>query len=157
MRLSGWAMPWRTPRRRPIWLRCVKPWPGSVPSLRRCATAGLSAAFPKRKSSGSSGLRLRWSRSAVISTSSPTGSGKSPPPSDRSSPLRFHHNLADDLARFEHLVDPPRLGKLQAGVDQRTDPAGGEMVEQRCCRRLADVGPAVEAVDREEANRRADL
>ena len=58
---------------------------------------------------------------------------------------------------FEHLVGPARLGELQAGVDKRTNAAGGKMVQQRVCRRFANIRPVVEAVDGEEANRWADL
>src|SRR3954468_6412803 len=104
------------------------------------------ARFPMKLSSGFSGLRLRWNRSAAISTSLPTGFGKSPPHAERQALLKLHYDLADDLARFEHLVGAACLGERQARVDQRADAAGGEMIEQRICRRFANVGPAVEAV-----------
>ena len=54
------------------------------------------------------------------------------------------------LAAFQHRMGAGSLGERQAGMDQRFDAAGGEVVEQHAVRCRADVRAIVEAMDREE-------
>src|SRR6516164_11823510 len=67
----------------------------------------------------------------------------------------LQQQFSDDLAAFEQRLGAAGFGERQAVVDQRADAAGGEVVQQRGHRRGTDVGPVVEAMDREEAHRRA--
>src|SRR3954451_20781620 len=118
---------------------------------------GSPASFPKRPSSGFSDWRSRWSRSAAILTSLPIGFGKSRFRAERPALLRLHHDFSNHLARFEHFMGAAGFGEFQAGMDQRLDAAGGEVIEQGAVCRRAGIGPAVETVNREKAHRRTGL
>src|SRR6516225_8127953 len=62
---------------------------------------------------------------------------------------RLQQQFSDDLAAFEQRLGAAGFGERQAVVDQRADAAGGEVVQQHGHRRGTDVGPVVEAMDRE--------